>query len=380
MKIHFHDLQSQYQLYKEEIDTAIQTVMDSGQFIMGQEVFAFEQALAAYLACNHVIGCASGTDALLLALMAIDLQPGDEVITTPFTFIATAEVICLLGAKPVFVDIKPDSYHLDPAKLAEKITHQTKAIIPVSLYGQPADMDDINQMAHDHGVRWGHKIFVIEDAAQSLGATYHEKKSANLSDIACLSFFPSKPLGCYGDGGAVTAKEDSVAEKIRSLRVHGQTKRYHHQYIGFNCRLDTIQAAILQVKLKYFNDELKKRADIAAFYHQALARYDLILPTVQSDRSSVYAQYSIRVKQRGAVMDYLKTKNIPTAIHYPSPLHLQPCMKYLGYRVGDFPVAERVSQEIMSLPMSAFVTPLQQEYIVQALHEALSVELIESVS
>ncbi|SRR5579883_13399 len=370
MKINFHDLQTQYHCYKAEIDHAIQKVLNSSQFIMGPEIQEFETALQKYLGNTHVISCASGTDALMLALMAIDIKPGDEVITTPFTFIASAEVIALLGAKPVFVDIQKDTYNIDPFKIEEKITSKTRAIIPVSLYGQPADMDEINAIAKKHN------IVVIEDAAQSLGAEYKGKKSANLSDMGCISFFPTKPLGCYGDGGAITVKDEKLAEKIKSLRVHGQTRRYYHKYIGFNCRLDTLQAAILNVKLKYFADEIEKRHQIAARYNQLLAKLNIVLPFVKHDRTSVYAQYSIRCKNRTELLDFLKNKNVPTAVHYPEALHLQECFQYLGYKRGDFPIAEKAASEIMSLPMSAFITAEEQRYITYAIQEALEHELV----
>jgi len=376
MKIDLHDLHSQYYKYKSEIDFAIQKVLDHCQFIMGEEIYNFENALEKYLGCQSVITCASGTDALLLALMAIDLKPGDEVITTPFTFIATAEVISLLGGKPIFADIQSDSYNIDPRKIEEKITEKTRAIIPVSLYGQPADINEINTLAEVYGNKLKRKIYVIEDAAQSLGAEYNGKKSANLTDIACLSFFPSKPLGCYGDGGAVTVNEAELAEKIKSLRIHGQTKRYYHKYIGFNCRLDTLQAAILQVKLKYLDEEIVQRQQIACYYNALLSKQDVVLPHVKKNRTSVYAQYSIRHRHRADLIEFLKSKNIPTAIHYPKPLHLQECFHSLGYTCGDFPIAERIANEIVSLPMSAFITQEQQKYVVEVIAEAIQHELV----
>jgi UDP-2-acetamido-2-deoxy-ribo-hexuluronate aminotransferase len=376
VKINFHDLHLQYASYKEEIDNAIHKVLNSAQFIMGEEVFNFENSLAEYLGNKHVIACASGTDALLLALMAIDIKPGDEVITTPFTFIATAEVIALLGATPVFADIQTDTYNIDPNKIADKITEKTRAILPVSLYGQPADMDEINTLAHDYSNRFGKKIYVIEDAAQSLGAEYKGRMSSNLSDLGCLSFFPTKPLGCYGDGGAITVKDDILADKIKSLRVHGQTKRYYHQYIGFNCRIDTIQAAVLQVKLKYLHEEVRKRHQIAKYYNALLSKQDVTLPFIKPDRTSVYAQYSIRHANRAQLIDFLKAKNIPTAIHYPQPVHLQECFSYLGLTRGSYPIAEKAANEILSLPMSAFITTGEQEYIAYAIQEALQTELV----
>lgn len=371
MKIEFHDLNSQYAAYKDEINSAIQAVLSSGQFIMGPDVAKFECALANYIGCKHVISCASGTDAIFLALLALDLSPGDEVITTPFSFIAAAEVIALLGVKLVFADIDEATYNLDPAKLEAKITKKTRAIIPVSLYGQPADMKQINALAENYSQKFNHRIYVIEDAAQSLGATFQDKQSGNLSDMGCLSFFPTKPLGCYGDGGAVTTSDDILAEKIKQLRVHGQVKRYTHKYIGFNCRLDTLQAAILRVKLKYFPEEVKKRHEIAQFYLDALASQEVILPIVAKEATCVYAQFSIRIKDRAKVMSHFAAHNIPIAVHYPTPLHLQECFKPFGYAEGDFPIAEKCAKEIMSLPMSAFVTREQQEYVVAKLTEVL---------
>lgn len=367
MKINFHELQSQYSEYRDEINQAIQNVLDSCQFIMGEAVFNFEKKLAQFLNCNHVVSCANGTDAVMLALMSLEVKPKDEIITTPFSFIATAEVISFLGATPVFADIQADTYNLDPEKIADKITPNTRAIIPVSLYGQPADMEEINAIASTYSQKYNRKIYVIEDAAQSLGAEYKGKKSGNLSDIGCLSFFPTKPLGCYGDGGAVVVNDNLLAERIKSLREHGQTKRYNHTYIGINARLDTIQAAILQVKLKYFADEIKKREKIANYYHELLTTCDVVLPKVKEDRTSVYAQYSIRSNKRDSTVAYLKEKNIPVSIHYPKPLHLQPCFAYLSHAVGDFPIAERVAAEIMSLPMSAYLTAAEQKYIHHAI-------------
>lgn len=356
MTIDFANLQKQYLLYKEEIDIAVHAVMEKCNFIMGEEITQLESALATYVGVKHAITCSSGTDALQLALMSIDIQPGDEVITTPFTFIATAEMIAHLGAVPVFVDIDEATYNIDTTKIEEKITAKTKAIIPVSLYGQTADMDAINTIAAKHS------LIVIEDAAQSFGATYKGKKSCALSDIGCTSFFPAKPLGCFGDGGAIFTDNDILAEKMRSMRVHGQSKRYHHRYIGIGGRLDTIQSAVLNVKLKYYEKDLALRHEVARKYDVMLSGKHSI-PYIAPDRTSAYAQYSIRVQNRYALQEELKIQGIPTAVHYPMPLHLQECFTYLGYKQGDFPISETVANEIMSLPMNPFLSDDEIAYI-----------------
>jgi UDP-2-acetamido-2-deoxy-ribo-hexuluronate aminotransferase len=363
MKINFIDLQAQYQEYSQEIDQEIKEVCSSAQFIGGAKLQSFEKNLATYTGASHAIGCSSGTDALLLALMALDVKAGDEVITTPFTFIATAEVIAFLGAKSVFVDIDEQTYNIDPSKIEAVITENTKAIIPVSLYGQCADMEAINAIGEKHN------IAVIEDACQSFGAEYKGKKSCNLSTIGCTSFFPSKPLGAYGDGGALFTNDDALAEKIRMLLNHGQNERYKHKYIGINGRLDAMQAAILNVKLKHFEKEVTARHKIGQRYSDMLFTCNVTTPYVKADRTSVYAQYSIRVKEREKVTAALGEKGIPTAVHYPMPLHLQEAFADLGYKRGDFPVSEKVSEEIMSLPMSPYLSEDQQDYIVHALKE-----------
>ncbi len=366
MRVEFIDLKAQYIAYKEEIDKAIGEVMQKAAFIGGEKVATLERELANYTGSKFAISCSSGTDALLLALMAIGIKEGDEVITTPFTFVATAEVISFLKAKPVFVDIDEKTYNIDPKNIEEKITSKTKAIIPVSLYGQPADMEEINQIAKNASG----KIFVIEDACQSFGAEYKGKKSCNLSDIGCTSFFPSKPLGCYGDGGAVFTNDEELAKKILMLKNHGQSKRYEHEVIGLNARLDAIQAAVLLVKMKYFDDEVKKRIELGQRYTKHLKDF-VITPFIKEDRTSVYAQYSIRVPdRRKEIVNKLKTTGIPTAIHYPKPLHLQKAFEYLGYKEGDFPVAEKVSKEILSLPMSPFLSIEDQDYIIKTLSKA----------
>lgn len=357
LNIPFANLQAQYLCYKNEIDAAMNQVLHSGQFIMGPEVQKLEEALSQFLGGEvHAIACANGTDAIMLALLAIDIKPGDEVITTPFTFIAAAEMICLLGATPVFVDVEPDTLNIDATKIEEKITHKTKAIIPISLYGQTADMHLINEIALKAGARIGREIFVIEDAAQSFGAEYHGKKSCTLSKLACTSFFPAKPLGCYGDGGAVFTTDASLAKKIKCLSTHGQTQRYHHEYVGMNGRLDTLQAAVLLVKLAYYPNEIKQRQAAAKKYDALLSKINEIsILKIKENRASVFAQYTLRAKHRDKIKLALDQHGIPTAVHYPKPLHLQPCFSTLSYKEGDFPCAEQAAKEVLSLPICAFL-------------------------
>ena len=294
-------------------------------------------------------------------MMALDIKPGDEIITTPFTFIATAETIALMGATPVFVDIDEKTYNIDPTKIEAKITAKTKVIMPVSLYGQPADMDAIQAIANRHGFK------VIIDGAQSFGGTYRGKTDSNLGDISTTSFFPAKPLGCFGDGGAVFTNDDALATKMKSLRVHGQSKRYHHQYIGMGGRMDTLQCAIVDVKLKHYAKDLRLRQEVAEKYTETLKEKDLILPFVDKRATSAFAQYSIRVQNRDEVQAKLKEAGIPTAVHYPMPLHLQECFAYLGHIKGDFPVSELISSEIMSLPMNPYVSDEEIKYISKVL-------------
>ncbi|MFP4039383.1 MAG: DegT/DnrJ/EryC1/StrS family aminotransferase [Desulfosudaceae bacterium] len=356
MKIDFANLNYQYRLYRDEIDAATRDVLEKSQYIMGPQIPELETDLADFTGAPHCMVCSSGTDALQLALMALDIGPGDEVVTSPFTFIATAEMIAHLGARPVFVDIEEDTYNIDASRIAAAVTDKTRAIMPVSLFGQPADMDAIKAVAAKHGLP------VIEDAAQSFGASYQGRQSCNLSELGCTSFFPAKPLGCYGDGGAVFCGSDDLAAKIRSLRVHGQGERYRHKYIGIGGRMDTIQAAILLVKLNHYDDEIKARWQVADRYTELL-RHRVITPVVRDDRTSVWAQYSIRVPDRAAMQAKLAAAGVPTAVHYPMPLHLQECFQYLGHGEGDFPVAEMISREIMSLPMNAFLTEEEQNYV-----------------
>lgn len=362
MKIDFANLQYQHELYKDEIESAILKVARKCNFIMGEEIDELENALQIFTGAKYAITCSSGTDALLLAMMALDIKAGDEVITTPFTFIATAETIALVGATPVFVDIDEKTYNIDSAKIEAAITPKTKAIIPVSLYGQPCDMDEIMTIAKKHNIK------VIIDGAQSFGSTYKGKSDSNLGDISCTSFFPAKPLGCYGDGGAVFTNDDELDQKMKSLRVHGQTKRYYHKYIGIGGRLDTIQAAVLNVKLKYYEKDLALRQEVASKYTNLLSsKEDVVLPFIKEDRTSAFAQYSLRVKNRDEFQEKLKNLGIPTAIHYPLPLHLQECFVYLGYKNGDFPISETVANEIMSLPMNPYLSDEEIEYIVMSL-------------
>ena len=363
MKLPFIDLKTQYELYKSEINREILGVLESTQFILGPQVTKLEENLANFTGSKHVISCSSGTDALLIALMALDIKAGDEVITTPFTFIATAEVIALVGAKAVFVDIDEETYNINPSLIEEAITKKTKAIIPVSLYGQCSNMDEINEIAKKHN------LYVVEDGCQSLGATYKNRKSCNLSDIGCTSFFPSKPLGCYGDGGAIFTNDDLLAKKLRTISNHGQEERYKHKYIGINGRLDALQAAVLNVKIKYFNDEIKAREEIGARYSKLLENSAVTPPKILKDRTSVYAQYSIRSKNRTELISKLNQAGIPVAVHYPISLHQQEAFASLGYKNGDFPVSEKISNEIMSLPMSPFLTKEQQDLVVSAIKE-----------
>ncbi|MFY9104915.1 DegT/DnrJ/EryC1/StrS family aminotransferase [Aliarcobacter cryaerophilus] len=365
MQIDFANLKIQHNLYKEEIEEAILKVARNCNFIMGSQIDELERNLEKFTGAKYAISCSSGTDALLLAMMALDIQPDDEIITTPFTFFATAETIAFLKAKPVFVDIDEKTYNIDPKKIEEKITPKTKAIIPVSLYGQPADMDEINQIAKNHNLK------VIVDGAQSFGSTYKGISDSNLGDISCTSFFPAKPLGCYGDGGAVFTNNQQLATKIQSLRLHGQSIRYHHQYIGMGGRLDTIQAAVLNVKLKYYEKDLKLRQDVASKYTKALNAKNIETPFVKSDRTSAWAQYSIRVQNRTELQTKLQNLGIPTAVHYPMPLHVQECFKYLNLKEGDFPISEKVSKEIMSLPMNPYVSDEEIEFIVGSLAKEL---------
>ncbi len=365
MTMEFIDLKTQYNELRESINQRIQRVLDHGQFIMGPEVKELEDRLASYTGAKHCITVASGTEALLISLMAIGIKPGDEVITTPFSFIATAEVIVLLGAKPVFVDIEPDTCNINASLMEAKITDKTKAIIPVSLYGQPADMDEINAIAEKH------KLIVIEDAAQSFGATYKGKKSCNLSKIGCTSFFPSKPLGCYGDGGAIFTSDDELAQAMREIRVHGQSKRYVHTRIGVGGRMDTLQCAILLAKLDRFDWEIEQRLMIGARYNELLAG-KAITVVQRPDRSSVFAQYTVFVSEREYVQLTLKDKGVPTSVHYPVSMHLQ--LAYQDLCCPECcPESIKAANKVMSLPMHPDLTETNQITIINSLLEAYQI-------
>ena len=341
----FIDLKAQYAALKTSINARIQRVLDHGQYIMGPEVKELEEALAAYTGAKHCITVASGTEALLIALMALDLKPLDEVITTPFTFAATAEMIVLLGGVPVFVDIEADTCNIDAALIEAAITPRTRAIMPVSLYGQVADMDEINAIAARHG------LAVIEDAAQSFGAYYKNLKSCNLSTIGCTSFFPSKPLGCYGDGGAIFTNDDVLAQAAREIRMHGQSQRYTHTRLGVGGRMDTLQCAIVLAKLERFEWEIAQRLSLGARYAALLADLPVQRLAVRPDRDCVWAQFTVMTDQREQVLSALKQAGIPTAIHYPRPIHLQPAMAAAGGRAGDLPVSEQLCREVLCLPL-----------------------------
>ena len=362
-KLDFIDLKTQYAALRDSVAARMQRVLDHGQYIMGPEVKELEGELAAFTGAKHCITVASGTEALLIALMALDLKPGDEVITTPFTFAATAEMIVLLGAKPVYVDIEPDTCNVDASQIEAAITKRTRAIMPVSLYGQVADMDEINAIAARHG------LAVIEDAAQSFGANYKGRKSCNLSTFGCTSFFPSKPLGCYGDGGAIFTNDDALAQACREIRVHGQSARYTHTRVGVGGRMDTLQCAVVLAKLERFEWELERRQVIGARYAELLTAAGIERVAVRPDRDSVLAQYTVLVDDRARVQAALAERGIPTAVHYPKPLHHQPAYA-AGHDPANFPHSVRAAARVLSLPMSADLSDAQQDAVVSALREA----------
>jgi len=368
MNIPFIDLQAQQRVIYPRLMERIRRVLAHGQYILGPEVTELEEQLARYVGVKHAVSCSSGTDALLMALMAYGVGPGDAVFAPTFTFIATAEVIQLVGATPVFVDIDPVTFNMDPLSLEERIIEVEKnrsasnltprGIIPVDLFGQPADYEPINTLAQEHG------LFVLEDAAQSFGATYGGRRAGSLAGVAATSFFPAKPLGCYGDGGAIFTDNDEVARRLRSIRVHGQGEnRYDHVVIGICGRLDTIQAAVLLTKLEIFEEEVPARQEVATRYLQALAGL-VDTPGVSPHCTSVWAQFSVQSDDRAALQQRLQQAGIPTAIYYPKPLHLQEAFAHLRYQAGDFPVSERIAGRIFSLPMHPYLSAATQERIV----------------
>jgi len=370
-RIDFIDLKTQQKRIRDSLEQRIKKVMDHGAYIMGPEIAELEEKLAHYVGVKHCIVCGSGTDALLMPLMAYGIKPGDAVFTSPFTFIATAEVVALLGATAVFVDIDPRTYNIDPIKLEEEIQkflknnsgRKARGIIPVDLFGQTADYDPIEAVAKKYN------LFVLQDAAQSFGATYKGRKAGSMGNVAATSFFPAKPLGCYGDGGAIFCNDDAMLVQLRSIRVHGQgSDKYNNVRIGINGRLDTMQAAVLLAKMEIFDEEVHLRNSIAARYTQKL-QHSVTTPFVPKDYVSVWAQYSVLVQQRDEMINRLKSRGVPTAVYYPKPLHLQEAFSSLGYQRGDFPVSERIADSIFSVPMHPYLREDVQDYIVKSIAE-----------
>ena len=360
MKVPFLDLKRQYASIKKDVDVAISRVLSHTQFILGPEVKQFEENLARYCGSKFAIGCASGTDALLLSLRACGVGPGDEVITTTFSFFATAGVISRLGATPVFVDILPDNYNLDVSQIEKRITKKTKVLMPVHLFGQCAEMNEILSIAKRHNLR------VVEDAAQAIGATYQGKKAGTLGDLGCFSFFPSKNLGAYGDAGAVVTNHEQLADKIGMLRVHGSRRKYYHETVGYNSRLDTFQAAILDAKLKYLDSWTKKRRENAEFYNKAFSGLPIQLPKEEKDKYHIFHQYTLSVSKRDQFKEYLKQKEIGCDTYYPLPLHQQECYQELAQRNGSLPVAERKALEVVSLPIFPELTKEELDYVAES--------------
>lgn len=363
MTLHMVDVVGQYRKIKPEIDSAVLKVMESGQFILGKEVGEFECQIAGYLGVRYAVGCASGTDALQVAMMALGIGPGDEVITTPFTFVATTETIVLLGAKPVYVDIDPKTFNIDPGKIEAAITSKTKAIIPIHLYGQAADMDPILEIAKRHGLK------VIEDAAQAMGASYKGKKVCSFGDVGCISYFPSKNLGAFGDAGMVVTNDVELGERMRMIIAHGSKEKYYHEVLGVNSRLDTLQATILSVKLHHLEAWNSARQRSAGRYDELLRGTPVRTPYVSPVSQHIFHQYTIRAFRRDALVAYLKARGIPHAIYYPVPLHLQKAFTVAGYKQGDFPETERACEEVLSLPMHTELTDEHLVYITGAVKE-----------
>ena len=360
-KVPLIDLRRQYYNMKEEIDAAIQEVLENQSFILGPKVGEFEKLFASYCNTKHAIGVSSGTDALFLALKSLGIGSGDEVVTSPFTFFATVGSICNAGAKPVFVDIDPESYNIRSDLIEKCISKNTKAIIPVHLYGQCADIDPILEIAKKYGIK------VIEDAAQAIGAEYKNRKSGSMGDLGCFSFFPSKNLGGFGDGGMVTCNSDELAESIYMLRIHGGKPKNYYPILGINGRLDTIQAAVLAKKLKYINLWCEKRRQKASYYTEKMQEFDLVMPKTNSFNKHVFHLYVIRVKERDKLIEHLKSNNIDSAVHYPIPQHMQKCLAYLGYKENDLPEAERAAKEVVSIPIFPEITTEEQDYVIKVI-------------
>ncbi len=362
MNVPLFTLNRQHEKLMDELMKATLEVIKSGKFILGPQVSEFEEKVADYLGVKYAVGVGNGTDAISIALSAIGINPGDEVITTPFTFVATAETIAMLGAKPVFVDIDPDTFNINPELIEERITEKTRAIIPVHLYGQAAEMDRILEIAKKYD------LFVIEDTAQGIGATYRGRKLGTIGDVGTFSFFPTKNLGALGDGGLVVTNNEEIFKKVKSLRVHGSPRKYYHEYLGYNSRLDTLQAAYLIVKLPHTDEWNRKRREIADFYNENLK--DVVrVPREKEGNYHIYHQYSIRTEKRDELRNFLNERGIGTAIHYPIPLHLQPAFSYLGYKEGDFPEAEKAAREVLSLPVFPELTEDEKNYVVEKIKE-----------
>ncbi|WP_125152727.1 DegT/DnrJ/EryC1/StrS family aminotransferase [Clostridium rectalis] len=357
MKVNLLDLKVQYNNIQQEIEKAIKEVLESTHFIMGPNVKELEKEVAEFTGVKHAIAVANGTDALMLSLRALGVGPGDEVITTPFTFFASAETTSVLGAKPVFADIDKNTLCIDAESIEKKITKNTKAIIPVHIFGQMCDMDKIMEIANKYNIP------VIEDACQAIGSEYKGKRAGTIGHTATYSFFPTKNLGCYGDGGMVVTNNDDLAEKIRVLRVHGSRKKYHHEVIGYNSRLDEIQAAVLRVKLKYLKEWNELRYEKAHVYNELLKDTDLVLPYEDSDCKHIYHQYVVRAKDRDKLVEFLKENGVSTAIYYPLPVHMLDVYKNLGYKEGDLPISEEACRHTFALPMYPEITRHQQEYV-----------------
>lgn len=360
--IPYLDLSPSYKRIQKTVEPEVLNILASGQYVLGKHVEAFEADVAQFVGSKHALAVSNGTIALMMALQAIDIKPGDEVIVPSFSFFATAEVVTTLGATPIFIDIERDTYNIDVRQIEKAITKKTKAIMPVSLYGQMPDMDEINQIAEKHG------LVVIEDAAQGFGATYKGRRSCSVTHIGCTSFFPAKPLGAAGDGGAVFTSNSDLAKKLDSIRVHGQTRRYYHEYIGVNGRLDPIQCVVLKEKLKFYNEDIKERQSIAKKYNEGFKSFNIVTPVVRPDRESVYAQYTLAVPQRDVFIEKLVKSGVPTSVHYPMGMHEQPVYKHMKVHL---PITEELSKKVVSLPLYPGMPDKDIQTVIQAVQQAL---------